>query len=290
LPAGDADTTVRAVSVKVENSPAARPQSGLNLADVVYESLTEGSITRFNAIFHSSAPEVVGPVRSARLSDVYIVPQYDALFAHVGGNGQVISRVRNAPIDDLDQFANAGPYWRSSDRPRPHNMYTSIPALRALGRDKGLEDSVAISPFLFEFLGEAAAPTINSISVPFAQGNTARWEYDEEGDFYGRFIGSSVHSDAVSGEQYTARNVVVIWARTSYSSNRDVAGSATLDIELNGNGRVSVFRNGQRFDGTWETDGSRPPTFTAEDGSPIRLAPGNTWMQVVRTTTNITME
>ena len=82
LPAPDAAATrARAVGVKVENSPESRPQSGLDQADVVYETLTEGGITRFNAIFHSNACEVVGPVRSARLSDVYLMPQYQALFA-----------------------------------------------------------------------------------------------------------------------------------------------------------------------------------------------------------------
>ena len=72
--------TQRVVSVKIENSPEARPQTNLQLADVVYESVTEGGITRFNAIFHSQSPDLIGPVRSARLSDTYIVPQYHALF------------------------------------------------------------------------------------------------------------------------------------------------------------------------------------------------------------------
>jgi hypothetical protein len=290
VPADGADTTVRAVSVKIENSAASRPQSSLSMADVVYESLTEGSITRFNAIFHSQAPETVGPVRSARQSDVYVVPQYDALFAHVGGNSQVISNVRNAPIDDLDQFAHPGPYWRSSSRPRPHNMYTSIPQIRELGATRGFDEGASIPQFLYELLPEEAQATISRVTIPFAPGNSVRWDYDSETRTYARFHGTTPHTDAVSGEQITARNVVVLWARHSTLSKRDVTGSATLDIQLTGNGRCSVFRGGQRFDGTWETDGSRPPLFTADDGTPIRLAQGNTWMQVVRTDTNITME
>lgn len=290
LPAEGGSTTVRAVAVKIENSPESRPQSALDQADVVYESLTEGGITRFNAIFHSQAPETVGPVRSARLSDTYIVPQYNALFAHVGGNSGVISKLRSLPVDDLDQFYSPGPYWRSSSRAAPHNMYTSIPALRELGKEKGFEAEHGIPPFAFQFLPEDLEPSIVSVSIPFAPGNTARWDYDSERDVYLRSINGRVHEDAISGEQYSARNVVVLWARTSVAGARDAVGSTTLDIELTGNGRCSVFRNGQRFDGTWTTDGSRPPVFADESGEPIRMAPGNTWMQVVTTTTNISME
>ena len=279
---------VRAVSVKIENSAASRPQSNLYLADVVYESLTEGGITRFNAIFHSSAPEVVGPVRS--LSDVYIVPQYGALFAHVGGNSGVISRVKAADIDDLDQFANPGPYWRSSARPRPHNMYTSIPQLRDLGESRGFATEQTIQSWVFELLPQEATPTVTEVSVPFAPGNTATWKYDAGDDVYARETNGRVHGDAVSGEQYTARNVIVVWALTTAAAKRDVVGSTTLDIELNGRGRVSVFRNGLRFDGEWETGGTSPPRLTSEDGGVIRLAPGNTWVQVIPSTGNITMK
>ncbi|GAB4281797.1 MAG: DUF3048 domain-containing protein [Coriobacteriia bacterium] len=290
MPAEGADTSIRPVSIKIENSPAARPQSALQLADVVYESLTEGSITRFNAIFHSNSPQVVGPVRSARQSDVYIVPQYHALFAHVGGNSQVIANVRAAPIDDLDQFYNPGPYWRSSDRPRPHNMYTSVPKLRELGSQKGYDETVDLRGFLYELAPTDSEPQITEITIPFAPGNVARWVYDPEAGVYKRFHASTPHSDAVTGEQITARNVVVLWAKHSTMSYRDVTGSPTLDIMLNGTGRCSVFRDGQRFDGVWRTDGDAPPTFTTEDGEPIRLAPGNTWIQVVKTSVSISMQ
>jgi hypothetical protein len=291
LLAPDADSIVaRAVAVKIENSAASRPQSNLDRADVVYETLTEGDVTRFSVIYHSQAPEVVGPVRSARLSDVYLVPQYDALFAHVGGNAVVIGRVRSADIDDVDQFYDPGPYWRSSARPRPHNMYTSIPDLRELGVSKGFDASRTIQPFAFDFFPREATPTITQVTVPFAPGNKVTWDYASERGTYLRAINGSVHSDAVSGEQIAASNVVVVWARTATMSKTDVTGSATLDIDLNGNGRVAVFRGGRLFDGIWETDGSHPPVFRDDAGEEIRLAPGNTWVQVISTTTNISMK
>ena len=291
LLAPDANAVLaRAVSVKIENSAESRPQSNLYRADVVYETLTEGGITRFNAIYHSQAPDVVGPVRSARLSDVYMVPQYGALFAHVGGNTVVIGRVRAADIDDVDQFYDPGPYWRSSSRRRPHNMYASIPELRDLGISKGFEASRTIPPFHFDFFPQETMPTITHVSIPFAPGNKVTWDWDMERGSYVRSINGSSHLDAASGERMTASNVVVLWARTTSSSKTDVAGNTTLDIDLDGNGRVAVFSGGQLFDGIWETDGTHPPVFTDDAGEVIRLVPGNTWIQVIPTTANMYMK
>jgi hypothetical protein len=122
----------RVVSVKVENSRESRPQSNLQLADVVYETVTEGGITRFNAIFHSNAPSVVGPVRSARLSDVDIVPQYHALFCFSGASSSVNAQVRSAGIENLSEDAGVTkPFTRSSRRASPHNLYADLTEVRA---------------------------------------------------------------------------------------------------------------------------------------------------------------
>ena len=113
----------RPLSVKIENSPAARPQFGLNSADVVYETISEGGITRFNAIFHSKLPETLGPVRSARLSDLWVVPQYDGLFFYSGASASVNRAVNDAGLPNLSQDRGvAYPYWRSSQRYAPHNL------------------------------------------------------------------------------------------------------------------------------------------------------------------------
>jgi hypothetical protein len=93
-----------------------RPQTGLDMADIVYESLTEGGITRFNALFHSQTPPEVGPVRSARMSDTQLVPQYSALFAHSGANAGVLSAIRSAGIEVVDHSGASAAYRRASDR------------------------------------------------------------------------------------------------------------------------------------------------------------------------------
>ncbi|MDZ4063236.1 MAG: DUF3048 C-terminal domain-containing protein, partial [Coriobacteriia bacterium] len=132
-------------------------------------------------------------------------------------------------------------------------------------------------------------PTITEITVPFSDANRAVWTYDSERDVYARANNGRMHTDAETGQQLTACNVVVLWAKTS-SAGHDSAGSTTLDITLSGENRASVFRNGQRYDGVWKTDGETPPRFFTRNGTPIRLSVGNTWMQVIPTNVNISMK
>ncbi len=282
-------TQVRVVSVKIENSPESRPQSGLDQADVVYETLTEGNITRFNAMFHSMSPEVIGPIRSARLSDAYILPQYDPIFAHVGGQSQVMSRVRSAGVDDLDEFANGGAYHRTSGRPRPHNVYTSLEELREAAIDRGYEATQSTQPLQFELMSEVTSPTIVQLTVPFGGDNTVVWDYDAEENRYDRTQAGTVQKDRESGSELAARNVIVMWSQQSSTSMRDATGARALDIVLTGTGRTSVFRDGQRYDGTWTAEAGAPPRFATDEGEPILLGVGNTWIEVVPSSTNISM-
>ncbi len=128
-------------AIMVENSPEARPQSGLVDAGVVYEAIAEGGITRFVTFFQEAQPEVVGPVRSLRPYYIDWVRQFDAAVAHVGGSTQALRQVKAFGVKDLDEFANAGAYWRDSARYAPHNAYTSTENLDKLIKQKGFTDS-----------------------------------------------------------------------------------------------------------------------------------------------------
>lgn len=289
-PSAGAPAATRIVSVKIENSPAARPQSGLQSADVVYESITEGGITRFNCMFHSTDPGEVGPVRSARLSDTDIVPQYDALFVFSGASGFVNSAVKSAGIQNLSQDVGVSyGYRRSSQRSAPHNLYVTLSKTREEGAKRGYPATQVLRPLQFARSVEGT-PSVSRITIPFSAANTSQWDWDPTTDVYRRVNNGKVHEDALTGEQITAKNVVVMWAIMDATAKRDVSGSTTYDITLTGSNRASVFRNGQRFDGTWSATASTPPVFTAEDGTVIRLAPGNTWFQVVPTDVNIAIQ
>jgi hypothetical protein len=285
---GESPADTRVLSVKIENSAAARPQTGLDKADVVYESLTEGGITRFNALFHSQVPDEIGPVRSARMSDTQLVPQYSALFAHSGGNAGVLSAIRSAGLQVVDHSGAGAAYRRASDRRAPHNLYLDPTRVREIAIAKGYPATQELKGLQFSPSVDSTI-TVTRVVVPFSNANTTVWDYDDDGEVYLRSNNGQPHKDRVSGEQYSATNVVVMWARTTATGPRGIGGT-TLEIALAGSGRAAIFRSGVRVDGTWETDGSSPPVFRDSGGTIARLAPGNTWFQVVPLDVNISME
>jgi hypothetical protein len=285
---GESPADVRVLSVKIENSPAARPQTGLDMADIVYESLTEGGITRFNALFHSHVPPEIGPVRSARMSDAQLVPQYSALFAHSGANSGVLSAISSAGIELVHHSGAPAAYRRARDRSAPHNLYMDPTRAREIGISRGYSATQELKGLQFSPSIDSTL-TVSRVVIPFSTANSATWEYDTEADSYMRSNNGRPHVERVSGEQYSARNVVVLWARTTATGPRGIGGT-TLEIALVGSGRAAIFRNGVRIDGEWETDGSSPPVFKDDQGAIARLAPGNTWFQVVPLDVNISME
>lgn len=279
----------RVMSVKIENSPAARPQTGLDRADVVYEVIAEGGITRFHTIFHSQMPTEVGPVRSARPPDLTIISQYHSMLAHVGGPLAVRTQLANkAKYNDMDQFFNPASYWRTSKRAAPHNMYLNVEKLRRAGiKNRGYEASATVTGFEFNRTAVEATPSVTVVNVPVSASNKVTWTFDPGDDVYARAINGKAHKDAMSGKQLTARNVIVVWARiTPYPGDKH----GVVDIKLSGSGRASVFRGGERIDGTWQAGTDAPPRFLDKNGAVIKLNPGNTWIQVLGLDQKITVK
>jgi hypothetical protein len=159
----------RPLSVKIENSPASWPQSGLNAADVVYETRVEGGMSRFNCIFQSYIPEEVGPVRSARLSDAWIVPQYDALFYFSGSNSEVRSKLNSVDVT----FGPGDLTHRVGFKSAPHNLYMDTKGAYKAARKKKIELDKDILPLYYGFdrttggaiSGSAIAPIITDAAI-----------------------------------------------------------------------------------------------------------------------------
>lgn len=278
----------RPLSVKIENSPAARPQTGIGSADVVYESIAEGGVTRFNCIFHSVLPERVGPVRSARLSDIWIVPQYQGLFFFSGGSSSVNAAIRNGNLPNLSEDVGVTkPYIRDRSKRAPHNLFLETAKAHSTARERGYETTATPVALQFENRSDDSTPTVTEIDIPFSQANRVRWVY--QNGQYLRYNNGAVHNDAALGKQVTADNVVVMWAKYTVASH-DVVGSTTYNIDLGSKNRVSVFHGGQRYDGTWTGSKDAPPKFTDAEGRPIKLAQGRTWFQVIPLDGTITMK
>jgi hypothetical protein len=291
LPAPSAAATKRRVlSIKVENSPEARPQTGLQSADVVYEEVTEGGITRFNSLFQSKLPRIVGPVRSARLADLWIVPQYHALLFFSGANGRVNNAINRAGIPNLSEDAGVSyPYFRASDRYAPHNLYLDVAKGYVEAKRRKMAITGTTKPLEHLRRSGDGTVTINSINVPFSPVNKVLWTYEPATKSYARVNNGRPFIDRDTGKQLKAKNVVVMWAR-HIPQGKSKWGDEMYDIQLGGSGRAVVFRDGQQFPGTWSANRNTPPQFKDANGKPIQLERGNTWIQVVMPSTNITLK
>ena len=278
--ADDSRLYKRPLSVKIENTPESRPSMGLSYADVVYETLTEGGITRFNAIFHSKLPAEAGSIRSARNSDLSIAPQYGGLFVFSGANAEVLQGVRTI-IRSVISEGNAGPsFYRVSHKYAPHNLYFNPEAgyerFAELGYDIYTEEpkGLIFGENDMENLGRDLA---DEIFVPYSAASfDVTWKYDPEAGAYFRFIkGDAQVDESDLTKQIRAENVVILSA--SYLSG---GLNGTYNINLNGEGEAVLFQDGRRFEATWHTDGTHPPILKSRSGETLYFKPGQTWFQV----------
>lgn len=287
LPATDPALIARPVlAVKIDNFDArgetALPQSGLPGADIVFEELVEGNVTRLVAIFHSQQPGRVGPVRSARTTDLAILPQFGrVLLAWSGGNRGVTAAVRaNPSIIDAGVEAARGAYSRDRGRKAPHNLYAAGDAL--FGRAPA--GTPAPSPlFPYRSPGQPPPPgAVPAAGVDLAWGPMSvapvSWRWDPGSELYVRSQGGRPHVDA-SGRRLSASNVVVLV--TEYGQSP--ADTRSPEAHTVGSGEALVFTAGQVVRGRWDrTDVNRPATITDGTGAPIPLTPGNTWIELPR--------
>lgn len=275
----------RPLLVKLGNSPPERPQSGLDKADVVVEHLTEGAITRFSAVFYCSDATSIGPIRSARLIDLELVPMFGAIFAHVGGSEPVRQMIAASEIAqaDFDDYGRAPIFREITERKRPFNRYTSSQEMYERAIDQNLVTGTPLPAFRFGAAPSGGRPA-NKISVPYRTNlSDAVFTFDPQGGLYQRSTGTTPQVDAVTNQPLTAANVIVVYAlHETTSIVEDSLGSRSIQITLTGTGNATLFRDGQAFDMTWaRTDPYALFQFTAAGGQPINLKPGNIWIEVV---------
>lgn len=274
--------TRRPLAVVVENHPDSRPQVGLTSASIVYETLAEGGITRFMAIFGPRLPAKIGPVRSARTYFVSWAKEYDAMFAHVGGSGDALGRIMALKVKDLSQF-RIGTYafWRE---PRggiatEHTMFTDPKKLYKYAYDIKHWPKTCTFP-LWTFKDDAALaarPASSSITVNFSYGTMyqARWKYDQTTNLYKRSMAGSTHRDRISGEQITAKNVLIQYNQYVYK-----AGKKDHNLVLIGSGKILLFRDGIKIKGTWKKATKYSRTlFYDSAGQPPVFNRGTTWIE-----------
>ena len=270
-----------ALVVKIDNHPQARPQSGLTQADVVYEEIVEG-ITRFFAVFHSDTSDPVGPVRSARTTDVSLLDQLNhPLFAWSGGNNGVIRALRAAKVaTDLgastgSNYRLAG-YYRDSSRRTPHNLFTTTTNLWSLTP----EGSAPPSP-LFTYRAPGAAPAgatpVTGAKLSLAA-TKVQWQWDQATGGWRRSQDNTPHVDA-KGVQIAPQNVVIMFVPYRKSAADPISPEAVTV----GQGEAWVLTNGGVVKGTWSRpDPSKPAVLRDAGGQEIGLTPGRTWVELAQ--------
>ena len=264
-------------AIMIENSPDARPQSGIKQAEVVYEAIAEGGITRFLCLYQQNKPGLIGPVRSLRMYYVDWAAPYRASFAHIGGSAAALAEVRNGTHRDIDQFFNAGSYWRAGDRAAPHNVYTSFERLDALNTQKGFATS-EFSSFPRADMKPADTPNATSITVQISSPlYNSHYSYDAASNTYLRDQGDAPHMDREEGQ--VSPSVVVA---LKVNMEKVMEDGWRESIATAGTGQAYVFQNGTVTEVTWsKSDRMRPLKLTDADGKEISLGRGQTWITAV---------
>ncbi|MFA6296062.1 MAG: DUF3048 domain-containing protein [Patescibacteria group bacterium] len=277
-----ADANKYPVAVMIENLVDVRPQHALSQAQVVYETVVEGNITRFMALYAGNQADEIHPVRSARPYYLQWASEYDALYAHCGGSQEALDAILSFGIKDLDQIGAGAPYFWRGEGEAPHNLFASTKTLNLALRDRKLD---TVKPkydswkFKDEIRKENRPTTIQDIKINFAGDYSVEYKYDPETNTYLRFNPIGVeHKDAVNDSQIAPKNVVI-----QYVPKEQVMDDyGRLQLVVTGEGKVQVFRDGEMVEGAWKKNSRTDRTkFYDSTGSEIKLNRGQTWITVV---------
>ncbi len=267
------------IAAKIDNHQLARPQAGLESTDIVFEELVEGGLTRYVAIWHSNIPETIGPVRSIRPMDPFIVAPFGGIIAYSGGQERFVSQMRNTPVYNAihGQSDTSKTFFRSKTRPGPHDVLVSAQQV--------VQQHAGIAPPIQQFQhatgdqwSSAAAKGEKALSASFSfsRGSERGWVWSESQRRWLRSMDGAVHVDG-NGNQLTASNLVVLRVRV-------VNDQGVPRTEMVDSGEAWVLSDGKTLHGVWsKTEKTAIITLTGDDGEPILLVPGNTWVELVPT-------
>ncbi|MFV2145681.1 MULTISPECIES: DUF3048 domain-containing protein [Isoptericola] len=277
-----------ALAVKIENSREARPQTGLEQADMVWEEVVEGGITRYVAVFHSSVPDAVEPVRSVRPMDPAIVAPLGGILAYSGAQRPFIDAVDASGAQSVIMDAGDAGFRRNPARPAPHNVIGDPAAFLAQAdgeRSVPPPAQFAIADDPGEGTAASDGTPASSLEVVMSRMQTTGWQWDEDTGAWLRSEGTSP-SMSTSGDQHSATNVVVLEVEVVNTEFRDASGAAVPETRLVGASGTGVVASGGR---TLEVEWSKGELADAVEltagGETVELEPGSTWVELMPATT-----
>ena len=267
-----------ALAGKIDNHPSARPQVGLDEADIVFEELVEGGLTRYIAIWHSSLPAEIGPVRSVRPMDPEIVSPFGGIFAYSGGQVRFIQMMQEAPVYNAihGQPDTEETFYRTSAKVAPHNVLVKAPEL--VDQHLNLpapERQFAYAPSVEESTAVVAGSPVTSMNPRFSGFSSPSWEWDGTQGTFLRFQTNGAADLASSGNQIFATNVVVLQVGIDV-----VEDIPTTRLVNQGKGWVAT--GGSILEINWfKATPESPIILTTDDGEEVRLGVGNTWIELI---------
>jgi Protein of unknown function (DUF3048) N-terminal domain/Protein of unknown function (DUF3048) C-terminal domain len=265
------------LAVKIDNHEDARPQIALNRSDIVFEELVEGGLTRYLVVWHSDIPDAVGPVRSIRPMDPDIASPFGGIIAYSGGQPYFVDLMKATPLVNLvfDED-DSGLFERADDRPGPHDVI--LAATEAVRRNAALPPPAV--QFAYGTADPLVAPALEAlptthIELAFSEGRSPSWDWDPTVYAWLRSQEGEPDMEA-SGDRVRAANVVTLRVAIAWPYEE-----VPLTVMV-GTGEAWVSVAGKTAHGTWSKDAAGSPiVLTADDRSPLRLAPGNTWVELV---------
>lgn len=273
----EAATKQAATAIMIENSPSARPQSGLKDSGIIFEAIAEGGITRFLVLYQEQKPQLIGPVRSVRIYYVDWLAPFNASVAHVGGSAAALSEVRNGSYRDIDQFFNGSYYWRATDRWAPHNVYTSFAKLDSLNQSKGYTTSSFTG---FARKDSEADPVTSASNINVTMSGAlynSSYVYDKKSNTYLRYQAGDPHLDREQGQ--IAPRVVIVMKVPMNTVMEDGYRESYATI---GSGEAYIFQDGAVIPATWNKKSRKEQLYyTDNEGKVISLARGQTFISAV---------
>jgi len=270
-----------ALTIKIDNTPEAHPQYGIQDADDVFEEIVEGGITRLAAIFNSQLPTQVGPVRSVRRTDREIVFPIRGIFVFSGGAEYAVRSIETAPVKLYNESNAGAAMWRDPDRYPPHNLFANAALLMAMSHE-----TVPPAPLFTYQAPKGLAPgrPVGSFVVGFASGFAVTYAWDTKSRSWDRSIFGAPDVSA-TGQRISPKNVIVM-------SVDYVGGVGVIDsyAQLLGSGSVEVFTRGTLQRGTWSRKSLRKrAVFKDASGHVINLTPGQTFVELLDVSEGVTV-
>lgn len=263
-----------ALTVKIENTPEALPQWGIDQADVVYEEIVNGGITRLAAIFNSHAPLKVGPVRSVRPTDTQVVWPLGGIFAYSGGAPYAVASISTAPVKLIDESSAGTAMFRDPLLYAPHNLFAIATKLFAFG------GTPVPPPKLFGYLSKSqsfSGRAVASFVVPFPSIYPVTWTWDSTTSSWDRTLFGKADVTG-TGVRESPKNVIVMWV--NYVNG---IGTEASYADLQGSGKAAFFSDGKETVGTWSRGSSKSDVlqYALANGKPALLTPGQTWVELL---------